>query len=97
MTLFEYLTVAVSIVLSLAVVRIFGGFRSAINQKTRYWVHLVWLFLILYACALFWWVLWGARDATWNFPLFLYVLIGPGLLYMQASALVPADPDNVTS
>jgi len=97
MTLFEYLTVAVSIVLSLAVVRIFGGIRSAMDRASRYWIHFVWLFLILYACALFWWVLWGARGAAWNFPLFLYILIGPGLLYMQASALVPENPDGVAS
>ena len=39
MTLFEFLSVAVSIVLALGLTRLVHGLRLTVDPKTRYWVH----------------------------------------------------------
>jgi hypothetical protein len=55
MTLFEYVTVAVSIVLSFGVVRLLDGLRAAALPECRYWVHLAWIPTKLLNHALYWW------------------------------------------
>ena len=97
MTLFEYLAVAFSLVLSLAAVRLLSGLSVAFIPERRYWPHVTWLIFVLLACALVWWNFWSFREATWNFFSFLLVLIGPALLYLQAAALVPENPGAVRS
>ena len=98
MTLFEYLTVAVSIVLALAVVRLVEGLRPAVNSEGRYWVHWGWVVGKIVSCLIFWWNLWAFREGvTWNFPSFAFVFLGPIILYMQASVLVPQTSAGVVS
>ncbi len=72
MTLFEYVTVAVSLVLSLAVVRLLDGLRFAASRERGYPIHLLWVLTKLMNCALFWWGLWEARETlSWNFASFM--------------------------
>ena len=98
MTLFEYVTVAVSIVLSFGVVRLLDGLRAAALPECRYWVHLAWIPTKLLNHALYWWGLWSLRDAaSWNFAMFLWVLLFPATLYLQSTALVTTRPDAVSS
>ena len=49
MTLFEYVTVAVSLVLSLAVVRLLDGLRFAASRERGYPIHLLWVLTKLIA------------------------------------------------
>jgi hypothetical protein len=98
MTLFEYVTVAVSIVLSFGVVRLLDGLRAAAVPERRYWVHLVWIPTKLLNHALYWWGLWALHEnAAWNFALFLWVLVFPATLYLQSTALVTTSPGDVSS
>ena len=97
MTLFEYLTAAVSIVLALAVVRLVEGLRPAFAPNRRFWVHWGWVIGKIVSCLVFWWILWSIREqVAWNFPYFAFVFIGPIIIYVQASLLVPQDR-NVAS
>mgnify|MGYP001415316145 CR=1 FL=1 len=98
MTLFEYVSVAVSIVLSFGVVRLLDGLRAAALPERRYWVHFLWILTKLLNHALYWWGLWFAGDVTsWNFLAFLWVLLFPGMLYLQSTALVTTSPGDVQS
>jgi hypothetical protein len=98
MTLFEYLSVAVSIVLSFGVVRLLDGLRAAALPERRYWVHLVWILAKLLNHALYWWGLWSLHEAvSWNLALFLWILLFPAALYLQSTALVTTRPDEVSS
>jgi hypothetical protein len=97
-TLFEFLTAAVSIVLALAVVRLVEGLRPAVESEGRYWVHWGWVVGKVVSCLIFWWNLWAAREGVaWNFLSFAFVFIGPIILYMQASVLVPQNPASIPS
>jgi len=97
LTLFEFVSVAFSLILSFSVVRLLGGASDAFAVGRRYWIHCSWVCLqIVVACGA-WWVLWSYRTAEWNFLLFLLILASPSLLYFQASALIPSDPSTVDS
>jgi hypothetical protein len=89
MTLFEYLSVAVSIVLSLGVAHVLGSLRALFGPR-RDALLTLWAALLLIAHALLWWTLWSYRDAAWDFGRFLLALAGPALLYAAATTLVPA-------
>jgi hypothetical protein len=98
MTLFEYLSVGYSIVLSLTIVRLLGGLPAAVASDRRYWVHVVWIFIVLIRSLLFWWSFWSYHEvAAWNFFSFALVLIMPGLLYIIAATLIPDSPSSVDS
>jgi hypothetical protein len=96
-TLFEYLAVAFSIVLSLAAVRLLGGLSVSFAVERRYWPHALWVGIILVQAAMVWWNYWSFRDLEWNFFLFLFTLFIPGSIYLQAAALVPENPGSVQS
>jgi hypothetical protein len=93
---FEYISVAVSIVLSLGVVRLLDSIRYAFDPTSRYLVHALWIIVKLMNHVLFWWALWSYRDfAGWNILMFSWVLLFPGLLYMQVTSLVTTTPDDI--
>jgi hypothetical protein len=98
MGLFEYVTVAVSIVLGLGIMRLLDGVRFALLQPARYWVHCLWIATKLLNHAIFWWRLWAGRDTLdWNFGSFMWMLAFPGILYLQSTALVTTNPSAVSS
>ncbi len=97
MTLFEYLSVAVSIVLSLATVRLLSGLSVALLRERRYWPHAAWLIMSLATAALVWWNFWSFRAVQWNLLSFLAVLWVPSMMYLLAAALVPEQPGRTRS
>lgn len=97
MTLFEYLAIAFSLVFSFAAVRLVGGLSFAVAPGRRYWVHLAFVFQELLRVAVGFWAFWSFREIAWTFPKYLLALVGPGLVYFLAAALVPADPAGVDS
>jgi hypothetical protein len=88
MTLFEYLSVALSIILSLAAIRLVNGLRNGLSAGTKYWVHTLWIVVLLGTCLAHWWTSWSFRTADWTFTTFVLMLSGPALLYFVAGALV---------
>ncbi len=55
MTLFEYISVAFSIVLSFAAIRLLGGLSVCLGKARRYPPHAAWVVLLLFNCAFLWW------------------------------------------
>ncbi len=97
MSLFEFLTVTVSIVLALGLVRLIHGLRIASGSVARYWVHLGYVVIFIVVHLMYWWGLWGFQaGVNWNLGRFLYLFMGPMLLYSLASTLIPDDPGAVT-
>jgi hypothetical protein len=97
MTLFEYLAIAYSLVLSFAAMRIIEGLPDVFDAARRYWIHLVFVCAALMSCIADFWLFWNDRNAHWDFLLFLTVLANPGLLYFIACTLVPRDCDSIDS
>ena len=94
MTLFEYLSVATSIVLSLSVAQVLGNLRAVFHPGKRYWVHAQWTVLVLILHLLVWWVFWAYRVVeSWNFAGFTLVLLNPAILFVASNTLVNREPD----
>ena len=89
MTLFEYLSVAVSIVLSLSAAHILGNLRAVFEPATRYWIHALWVVISLFIHLLVWWGFWAYRIVeSWNLATFALVLLNPGILFVASTTLV---------
>ena len=97
MTLFEYLAIAFSLVLSFTAMRLIAGLPSAAQPDRRYWVHLVFVCSHLALTVLLFWNLWSFREASWTLPTFSLVLTAPGLVYFTACALIPEQASAITS
>ncbi len=98
MTLFEFLSVAVSIVMALSAGQLLSNLREVFDPSRRYWVHAMWVAHLLILHILTWWSLWAYRDIqSWNLVTFMVVLIPPGLLFVCTSALVPNSSSTVAS
>ena len=97
MTLFEYLSVAVSILLSLGMVHILSRIKGVLEGGRSYWIHTVHVGLILLLHPVYWWMFWGYRDVSWTLPFFLMALVPPSLICVLATSLVPSDSSAIAS
>jgi hypothetical protein len=97
-TLFEYLSVAASIVLALGVGRLISSIRSVFSPNRRDWLHASFVVLLVLLHLFQWWRLWPLHDvSTWNFLQFLIVIGSPICLYFAAQVLVSDFPAGVES
>ena len=97
MTLFEYLAIAFSLVLSLSGMRLVAGLPHAIQAGRRYWVHLCFVCWQLVLTVMIFWLFWTFRSVNWNFVTFALVLASPSLIYFNACTLIPESPSSVES
>jgi hypothetical protein len=95
--IFEYLSIAYSLVFSFAAVRLVAGLPHAIAATRRYSVHISHVFLVLFALIALFWTFWSFRDIEWNLFSFVSLLAGPGLVYFLACTLIPDEPAAVDS
>ncbi len=90
-----FLVSLAAVINGLGIVRLLTTFAAYLKHSDRleirhYWVFTGFAVLQLLVHILLWWSLWGIRDATTlNFPLYLYMLVGPTLLYLATSLLIP--------
>jgi hypothetical protein len=96
-TLFEYLSVAISIVLALSAAQLLTNFREVLEPPRRSWVHTIWVVHLLLMHVFVWWSMWAFRDIHWNLATFAVVLLPPGILFVCSSTLVPSYSPTVSS
>ena len=96
MTLFEYVSVALSIVLSMSIVRSLESAGDVFDPARRDRIHVTWFLVKAFQPAITWWSIWGLSDETgWNYFAFLLCLSGPIALFFQITTLVTREPDDV--
>jgi len=93
MSLFEFLMVLVSIIVSLGIAEILTGIARLIRCRGSiqgYWVHSIVVTVVFFALLQQWWEIWGLRDAPeWTFHGLLMMLTGPVGLFLIAHLLFP--------
>jgi hypothetical protein len=93
--IFMFIVALTAVVNGLGIVRIVGGIGELVRQRESlnirfYWIHSILVLFQLLAHVLLWWSFIGLRDInSINFLQFVYLLIGPTLLYLATSLLVP--------
>ena len=98
MTVFEYLSVLISIVLAMGIAHLLGGL-STITRSWRevrpYWVYVVWAVWVLAIHVQIWWTYWDQSIiAEWTLPMFAAMLVLPGLAYVMARTIIPESAGN---
>ena len=98
MTHFEFISVAVSIVLALSAARLLTALPHVLAPGRRYWVHALWSVTLLSMHLGFWWAIWIYREIDpWTFRSFAAVMLTPGLMYLTVSTLVSDSPTSIES
>lgn len=97
MSLFEYLAIAFTLVISTSVMRIADGLSESFRGPDRYWIFQGQLSIALVANVAAFWNYWSFSDAEWTFPRFVLAVSGPVALYFGTASLVPSDRDEVDS
>lgn len=93
MSQFEYVAIPVSLILTFGLARLLNAFPHVLVAPRTYWVHALWCSTALLNLLFFWWSFWSAHDAgAWTLGSYLLALVYPGLCYVGATILVPADP-----
>lgn len=90
MALFEYAMVMVSIVLALGVAQLLGGISELVRSPHAYLAHTFWVLALFFYHVLLWWAMWDLRRIdNWTFLAFMYLILGPTLLFFATNLLLP--------
>ena len=80
MTQFEFISVAVSIVLALSMARLLSAVPHLLAPDRRYWVPCLWAASLLPIHLGFWWAIWAYREVVaWTFRGFAAAMLTPVL------------------
>ena len=97
MTQHEYIFIAVSIILGLAITRLLHTMALQTRAHDRvifHWSSVVWAFSVMLYILQLWWVGWGLRAIEeWTFPDFIVLVFGSSCLYGAAEMALSA-PDE---
>jgi hypothetical protein len=92
---FTFIVALAAVINGLGIVRIVAGLGEFIRRRgslnvSYYWVYSLVVLFQLLAHVMIWWALIGLRDiGSINFLQYIYLLIGPTLLFLATSLLMP--------
>jgi hypothetical protein len=93
MDAFNYLSVIVSVVVGLGLTQLLAGIGNFVQIRRRvkfYWLHSVWVLILIVLHLQLWWSFWLLRGVTdWTYGMFVLVLTGPAALVIAAHVIVP--------
>ena len=97
MDLFNFIIIALSFVYTAAVLRLLGGISAATNKQSRYFIHLIFIVVLLISIVISFWGTWALRDVDWKLYKFIIALMDGALYYFIATVLVPENPNEIES
>lgn len=101
MTQHEYVFVAISIILGLAITRLLsqvGGLIRAHKRISFHWATALWAACVLIFILQMWWVGWELRDfPDWSVMDFLFLVAGTIFIYGAAELALPVEDYDVRS
>jgi len=87
MTHFEFIAVAVSIILGLGVIQLLSNLDQVLARPRRYWLHSAWVFMLFWILVQNWWAFWDLRDVVWNLGHFSLWITYVSVLYLVVLTL----------
>ena len=97
MSQFEYVMVAVALVMSLAIARLLGGLPHTLSKNRGSLVALLWNVVGILGGMTLWWILWRFSDVSWTPLRFVWIVAMPSLQYLKAAVLLTDNPGEVLS
>ncbi|NIV18328.1 MAG: hypothetical protein GWN47_07905 [Woeseiaceae bacterium] len=96
MSIFEFLTVAISIVLALGLSLLISSIPHVFDPKKRDWLHSFIFLLLIFSHVVVWWRVWMLNSvSSWNIIQFMILIGSPLSLYLAATALVSTTPHRI--
>jgi hypothetical protein len=93
MDAFSYIAIVPSIIIALGLTRLLTSLGKMFEKRQKvqtYWVHLLWSLNVFLFMVLNWWLLFRWQtQVTWNFPLFLFLLVTPTISFLLTVVLFP--------
>lgn len=92
MSIFEFISVMVSIVLGLSLAQMLAGVSQFARNSRRidaYLPHTLWLLNLLLLHFLTWWSFWDYREVEWNYARFLVIMLEPLTIFLTTSIAIP--------
>jgi len=95
---FKHVVVPIGVVIALGVARIVtaaSGYIQHRDQVRLSWAHAAWSAVLFLWFVGLWWISWGLRSADaerWSYFTLIFLLIGPSLMYLAATLLLPEVP-----
>lgn len=92
MSLFEYVTVMVSMILALCLGHLLrtASFLAKTDREVRYYPpYTLWSLVLFLSVINQWWSLWDLRDIDWDYGSFVYILIAPILITFGTGLMSP--------
>lgn len=92
MSLFEYVTVMVSMILALTLSGVLGTVSLLLRKRNQLqWSAPFGLWLLALTICLInhWWALWDFHALDWNYTSFVYILIAPILITLAVGLIAP--------
>lgn len=98
MTVFEFLSVAVSIVMALTFGKLIAATPHVFARRARDPVHSGFFMINSFIVLMIWWFVWDLNTkASWTFSEFLIMMGAPASLYLAAHILVSDMPGSIAS
>jgi len=98
LTIFEFLSVAASIVLALGLSTLITSIPYVFDSGKRDWLHALAFVALVAGHILAWWRIWPLSSVVnWNILGFAILMGTPLSLYLAATALVSNNPEQVES
>ena len=96
MTHFEYIAVAVSIILGLGVIQLLSNLDRVFARSCRYWLHSAWVLMLFWILVQNWWAFWDLKDVAWNLGYFSLWVTYVSALYLTVLALTKTNSAEVS-
>ena len=98
MSQFEFVSVAASLVIALAIARLVSALPSVMNPKRLDWLHSIFAISLVLFSFQIWWRSWGHVEVeSWSLLKMIVLIIPNILIYLCALFLVGEKPQKVRS
>lgn len=100
MSAFKHLIVPIGVIIGLGVARIVSAASSYVQHRDRVRFagsHSLWFVLIFLWFVGLWWIVWSLRhvpEEAWSFWALIFLLVGPALMYLATTLLLPDLPTD---
>jgi hypothetical protein len=97
---FKHVVVPIGVVVGLGVARIMTAASHYIQDRERVRFsagHAMWSAILFFWFVGLWWIAWGFRlvdTELWSFFTLIFLLVGPCLMYLAATLLLPDVPER---
>jgi hypothetical protein len=92
MSIFEFISVMISIVLGVSLAQLLRGIAELAREKSKvrnYGPHVLWTLSLALLHTLLWWSVWDWRELDWNYAQFFVALCEPLVLFFLSTLMLP--------